>query len=208
MNRPQVKKEKCPAYLEPYLKQIDKSFVAMFEMMNKGFTASIEKVEQRVASCEAQMLKYIRQTENIARADLTLAESLVNKELRFKHLMGQWTNKFLAQSNTKTLDSLTWAFARYSLNICLCWNEIQPKHFIQAGVHKALANFIKVKSELVIGPALMGLVHISIHPELKPAIVLAEVLPTIIRLLVASESKPILCQACKLLASLALKGAK
>ena len=50
----------------------------------------------------------------------------------------------------------------------------------------------------------MALVHLSLHQELKSAIVQANCLPTIIKLLVTSESKPILCQCCKLLASLAL----
>ena len=172
--------------------------------MAKNFATSIEKVEKRVESLEANVFKYVKQTEDIAHADLMLAESLVNKELRFKHIMSQWTNKFLAQSGTKSLDALTWSFARFSLNVCMCWNDIQAKHFLQAGVHKTLANYIKFKSELVVGPAMMALVHISIHPDLKPAIVLCDVLPTIIKLLVTSESKPILCQACKLLASLAL----
>lgn len=204
MRRDGGKKAELPEYMKPYLKQVDKAFCNQFERMSKNFTASIEKVEQRLDSCEKRMYKYIKQTESIAHADLSMAESLVNKELRFKHLMGQWTNKFLVHSGTKSLDALTWAFARLSLNVCLCWSDIPAKHFLQAGVHKSLANFIKFKSELVIGPALMALVHISILPDLKPAIVLVDVLPTIIKLLVTSESKPILCQACKLIASLAL----
>lgn len=204
MNRNANKKPELPEWMKPLLKQVDKGFCAQFDRMSNNMNKAIETVEHKLKRCENRMMKFIKQTRDIAHADLTLAESLVNKELRFKTIMAQWTNKFLTQSNSKQLDALTWAFARYSMNICLCWNDIAPKHFIQAGVHKALANYIKFKSELVIGPAMMALVHISIHPDLKPAIVLADVLPTIIRLLVTSESKPILCQACKLLASLAL----
>ena len=197
-------KAECPAHLQPYLKQIDKSFCAMFDRMANNFTKAIEQTEQKLSNAEMRVHNYIQQNKSIYTADLMLAESLVNNELRFKSIMAQWTNSFLAQTKSRQLDGLTWAFARFSLNMCMCWNEVTPKHIIQAGVHKSLANFIKFKSELVVGPAMMALVHISIHPELKPAIVLADVLPTIIKLLVASESKPIMAQACKLLASLGL----
>lgn len=206
MNRPGKKKEAAPLpeIYQTLAKQFDKTFCVQFERMATNMTKSIEKVEQKLVKCERRMMDFIEQTRGIAQADLALAESLVNKELRFKIIMAQWTSKFLAQSDTRQLDALTWAFARYSMNICLCWNDIPPMHFIEAGVHKSLAGFIKFKSELVVGPALMALAHISIHPQLKPAIVLADVLATVIKLLVTSESKPILCQSCKLLASLAL----
>ena len=137
-------------------------------------------------------------------ADLELAEKLINKELRFKTIMSQWANYFLARSHTETLDMLSWSFARFSLNICFGWAEIAPRHLIQAGIHKSLGDLIKFRSELVVGPALMALVHISIHDEMKPAITLINVLSTIIKLMVTSESKPVLCQCCKLVASLAL----
>ena len=45
---------------------------------------------------------------------------------------------------------------------------------------------------------------ISLHDELKGEIVVANVLPTLIKLLATSESKQILLQVCKLCASLAL----
>ena len=206
MIKPGTKKkpDKLPEVYINLQKQFDKAFCAQFERMANNFSKSIEKTEQKLVKCERKMMDFIHQTRGIAHADLTLAESLVNKELRFKIIMAQWTNKFLVHSDSRQLDALTWALARYSMNICLCWNEVSPKHFIEAGVHKALAGFIKFKSELVVGPAMMALVHISMHPELKPNIVLAEVLPTIVKLLVTNDSKPILCQACKLLASLAL----
>jgi len=197
-------REKLTPFYKNLLKQIDKSMQPQFDRCARAFNFAVEKVEKKLAHCEKKMFEYMDFVKGTAASDCLLAEALVNKELRFKSIMAQWTNRLLAQSNSKQLDALTWAFARFSLNVCLCYNEIPARAFMSASVHKALAGYIKFKSELVIGPALMALVHISLLPEFKPAIVLADVLPTIIKLLVASESKTILCQACKLLASLAL----
>jgi hypothetical protein len=59
-------------------------------------------------------------------------------------------------------------------------------------------------NDLVVGPALMALVHISLYNELKPEIVLAGALPIILKHLVYNKSKPIIAQSCKLCASLAI----
>ncbi len=185
-------------------KIFDKQATAFFDKEAKKFNYSISKVETKIKKAEARMLQYCEKVNAIADAEIKMAETLVNKELRFKTIMSQWTNAFLAQSDTDTLDALSWGFSRFCLNIAMGWNEIPARYIMQAGVHKSLCDLIKFKSELVIGPALMALVHISFHDELKPAITMANVLPTLIKLLVTSESKPILVQTCKLLASLAL----
>jgi len=185
-------------------KIFDKQLTAFLDREAKKFNYSISKVEKKIQVAEARMLRYCDQTNVIADQEIKMAELLVNKELRFKTIMSQWTNSFLAESDTETIDALSWGFSRFCLNIAMGWNEIPARAILQAGVHKSLCDLIKFKSELVIGPALMALVHISFHDDLKPAITLANVLPTLIKLLVTSESKPILVQTCKLLASLAL----
>jgi hypothetical protein len=62
-----------------------------------------------------------------------------------------------------------------------------------------------LESELVIGPALMALCHISLYPELRSQIVAAGSLPPMLKLLVHHDSKLILAQATKLCASLSLE---
>jgi hypothetical protein len=185
-------------------KIFDKGMTVFLDREAKKFNFAISKVEKKIQIAEARMLKYCDQTNTIADNEIKMAETLVNKELRFKTIMSQWTNSFLAQSDTETIDALSWGFSRFCLNIAIGWNEIPARAILQAGVHKSLCDLIKFKSELVIGPALMALVHISFHNDLKPAISMANVFPTLIKLLVTSESKPILVQTCKLLASLAL----
>ena len=191
-------------HLKKAFKEFDRLMQPILDRYSKKFNFSISKVEAKLERCEKAMLKYCDMTSNQSLADLETAEKLVNKELRFKTIMAQWTNYFLARSHTESLDILAWGFARFSLNICFGWNEISPRHLLQAGIHKSLGDLIKFRSELVQGPAMMALMHISIHDEMKPAITLINVLPTVIKLMVTSESKPVLCQCCKLIASLAL----
>ena len=197
-------KFKGQPHLKKAFKEFDRLMQPILDREAKKLNFAVSKVEAKLERCEKAMLKFCDQTSNQAMADLELAEKLINKELRFKTIMSQWANYFLARSHTETLDMLSWSFARFSLNICFGWAEIAPRHLIQAGIHKSLGDLIKFRSELVVGPALMALVHISIHDEMKPAITLINVLSTIIKLMVTSESKPVLCQCCKLVASLAL----
>jgi hypothetical protein len=185
-------------------KIFDKSMTAFFDREAKRFNNVISKVEKKIIAAETRMLLYCEQTKTIANQEILMAETLVNKELRFKTIMSQWTNAFISATSDARLDALSWGFSRFCLNIAMGWNEIPPRALIQAGIHKSLCDLIKFRSELVIGPALMALCHISFHEELKPAITMANVLPTLIKLLVTCESKPILLQTCKLLASLAL----
>ena len=80
----------------------------------------------------------------------------------------------------------------------------EASYLISSGVHKQLVAYLGLSSELVIGPAMMGLVHISLQPALRPAIVAAGVLPALLKQMVNSRSKLILAQSCKLCGSLAL----
>ena len=185
-------------------KIFDKGATAFFDREAKKLNHALSRVENKLVKAEERMLEYCDKVDSLANIEIKMAETLVNKELRFKTIMSQWTNVFLANTDTEALDCMSWGFSRFSLNIAMGWNDIPPRMLMQAGIHRSLCDLIKFKSELVIGPAMLALVHISLHDELKPAITVANVLPTLIKLLVTSESKPILCQVCKLLASLAL----
>jgi hypothetical protein len=77
---------------------------------------------------------------------------------------------------------------------------------IIAQVHQQLVAYTSFSSEMVVGPALMALVHLSLLPNtsMRQLIVGEGVLPHLLKVLVSFDSKLILAQSCKLLASLAL----
>ncbi len=133
-----------------------------------------------------------------------MAEILVKKELRSKIVVSEWTSKFLSSSRDTQLDPITFAFARFSLNVTLCYADVPALYFLKSNIHVLLISLLGFESELVIGPALLGLVHLSLHQEMKPAIVSAQGLPAVLNLLVKSDSSLILTQCGKLIASLAL----
>ena len=70
--------------------------------------------------------------------------------------MSQWTNKFLASTRFPSLDPITFAMSRFSLNICVCFTEISAEYLMKTGVHRQLVDYIALENELIIGPATMG----------------------------------------------------
>lgn len=135
---------------------------------------------------------------------MAVAEVLVKKELKSKIVISEWTSKFLSKTNDQQLDPITFAFARFSLNITLCYNDVPAAYFIKSNIHILLISLIGFQSELVVGPALLGLLHLSLHDEMKPAIVAGSGLAAVLKLMIHSDSDLILTQCGKLIASLAL----
>ena len=185
--------------------KFDRGLNSSLESFRKTIYVSVQKVESRLVNCEATLKKYIATTRNACMDDINMAEVLVNKELRSKIIMSQWTNKFLSSTNNNTLDPITFSLARFSLNISLCFNDVSPLYLIKTNIHKHLVDYIDLESELVIGPSLMALCHISLFPELRMHIVAAGALPVLLKLMIHHDSKMILAQAIKLCASLSLE---
>ena len=185
--------------------KFDRGLNSSLESLRKTINVSIQKVENRLAHCEETLQSYISKTKNECMEDVNMAEVLVNKELRSKIIMSQWTNKFLSSTKNNTLDPVTFSLARFALNISLCFNDVSPQYIIETNIHKHLVDYIGLQSELVIGPSLMALCHISLFPELRAHIVAAGALPVLLKLMTHHDSKLILAQAIKLCASLSLE---
>jgi hypothetical protein len=185
--------------------KFDRGLNATLESFRKTTYVSIQKVESRLADCEDTMKRYMAKTKSACANDINLAEVLVNKELRSKIIMSQWTNKFLSSTTNESLDPITFCLSRFAMNISLCFNDVHPQYIIDSGIHKHLVDYIGLESELVIGPSLMALCHISLYPELRAPIVAAGALPVLLKLMIHHDSKLILAQAVKLCASLSLE---
>jgi hypothetical protein len=71
-------------------------------------------------------------------------------------------------------------------------------------VHEQLIAYLTFSSEMVIGPAMMALTHLSLIPVMKEVIVSGRVLEPLLKVLATSQSPLTLALGCKLLASLAL----
>ena len=136
--------------------------------------------------------------------ELDMAESIVNRELRSKVIMSEWVNGFLARTKDIALDPVTFAFSRFALNIAMCYDVVPPSYFLSSKVHHLLVSLLTFESDIVIGPALLGLLHLSLHNEMKNEIYLAGALPPLLKLMVHNKSMTILAQACRLCSSLAI----
>jgi hypothetical protein len=88
--------------------------------------------------------------------------------------------------------------------MCLSYATVPPQYIIASKAHYLLVSLTDFQQEIVIGPALMACMHISLYPELKVELVTAGILPLLLKILIKSNSQPILTQACKLCASLSI----
>ena len=192
-------------FYKQLFKKFDNQLLESCRSTKAALNRSIDHLEVKLKNCEKKLIERVRQKAAETEAEIRVAESLVNREMKNKVIISNWTSYFLgASSALETLNPLTYAFSRFSLNICLCYGEMSPAYLIKTKVHIQLVNYTDFDSELVQGPALMALTHLSIHDELRPLIVLAGVLSTLCKLLARSHAKPILLESCKLCASLAL----
>jgi hypothetical protein len=186
-------------------KDFDTKLMEQCQKTKNKLTVSLNVVDIKLKTCERNITEHITQKSMEIEREIRIAESIVNREMKGKIIMSNWTSFFLGSINeNNTLDPLTFAFARFSLSVCLCYKDVSASYMMESQIHRQLVAYSTFNTELVQGPALMALVHISIHDELKPAIVLAGVLPLLCKILATSDSKASLCQACKLCGSLAL----
>lgn len=190
--------------------KFEKGMNSSLESFSKQINVSLGKLNTRLKNCERTMKRCVKKLRGNFDSELNIAENLVNKELRSKIIMSQWTNKFLSSIEQKNLDPITFGLSRYCLNIALCFQDITPIQILDTQVHKQMVDIIASKSnnllQLVQGPALMALVHISLYPEIKQPLVLVGVMPAILKILTQSKSMTILALGAKLVASLAIEG--
>jgi hypothetical protein len=192
-------------FYKKLFKNFDKGVNTVLESFRKKINVSVDNCERRLRKCERTVHEVIRKTKKECDNDVEQAEILVNKELRSKIIMGQWTNKFLSTSEQSSLDPITFSISRFALNVCLCHCDVLPEYLIAANIHKHLLDYVSMPNNyMVVGPSLMALIHISLFPQVRSAIVGAEGLPIILRIIVNSKSQPLLALSAKLLASLAI----
>ena len=187
-----------------YLNQFEKGMQLQIDKLLRTFETAITKCQKKLENVENTVSDYVRHVKEEADREVAFAEGLVTKELRSKNIIAQWTNYFVAKSKSFSLDPISFGLARYAINIALCWNDISPQYFLENGTHKDLVKLIAVSNELIVGPSILALTHLSLHPSMKYEIAVINVFPLLLKLMVESESAPILAQACKLIASLAI----
>lgn len=98
-------------------KKFDKSLSTTLESFNKQLSFAISKIENRLNECERNIKVVVKRTRKHFDSELAVAETLVNKELRSKIIMSQWTNKFLSSVEQADLDPITFALSRFVLDI-------------------------------------------------------------------------------------------
>jgi hypothetical protein len=187
-----------------YLNQFERGLQLQIDKLMRTFEASLTKCQKKLENVENTLNDYVKHVKDEADREVSFAEGLVTKELRSKNIIAQWTNHFVAKSNHFSLDPISFGLARYAINIALCWNDISPEYFIDNGTHKDLVKLIAVNNELIVGPSILALTHLSLHHIMKYEIAIINVFPLLLKLMVESESAPILAQACKLISSLAI----
>ena len=182
----------------------DKECQARLDKIYLKFNTACQKVEDKIKRVELNSLRYITRILDKSSVDVDFAEGLIQKELKSKVIISQWINYFLCESDSNTLDHISYGIVRWCLNIALCYNEVTPEYLQLNEVHKKLIFYCNSSSDIICGPAYLALSHVSLIPSLKHEIVISNILPICLKTLVHSQSIPILTYTCKLLASLAV----
>jgi hypothetical protein len=184
-------------------RKCDETMSESFRKNKSEIQRALDRVEKKLNHLETSLHEHVSTKRADVDREMSIADALVNRELKAKIIMSDWCGHFLSDRRLESLDPVTFAFTRYSLSICLSYADVSVEYFVKTNVHKQLVDYIHFDSELVVGPALMALAHLSIHEAMQPLIVLAGALPALCKILTRSTSKPVLCQACKLTMGLA-----
>lgn len=184
---------------------LDKGLTGIINKFQQSVLVSLDRHDARITKCEIKIQEIVRETIISKNNELNFAALLVKKELRGKILLSQWINTFLAcTENEVHLDPITFAYVRFSLSICLSFRDVSIDYLLESQVHKQLISYLNNPLDVVCGPSIMALVHLSLSNAMKDAIVEANALPVILNLSLKTKSIVILAQISKLVASLAL----
>ena len=192
-----------PTY-KKYIRQFDKGLQDRLDKLYVKLGTACEKVELKIKKCEKNVVDLVRKQIKNTDLETTFAELLIEKELRSKVLTAQWTNYFLTDLEETRLDPISYAITRYCLNMAVSFTDVSPEYLLRCDVHKQLIFYASFETEIIAGPALMALCHVSLFPEIKNPIIIANVLPILMKRIASSNSIPVLTQVAKLVASLAL----
>lgn len=216
MQSPQKSKQwrSNPLYLDLY-KKFDKTLTNSLEHFKKVTNFALFKLDTRLDSLEARLYDAIQRKDQETRADLHLAETLVNRELRAKISMSQWTNSFLVLQEQTQLNAISFSIARFALNLCLCYQDIPVARIHQLHIPQHLLDYIASHHSfqretspdyLVVGPCLLALYHLSLHHETKALITTEyhDAMNVLLKLLLTTKSVKLLALCCEVLASIAL----
>lgn len=187
-----------------YIRQFDKGVQDKLDKLYVKLGTACEKIEQRMKKCEKNVVDLVKKQIKNTEVETVFAEQLIEKELRSKVLTAQWTNYFLTDTEETRLDPISYAITRYCLNMAVSFTEVSPDYLLRCDVHKHLIFYASFETEIIAGPALIALCHISLFPEIKNPIIIANVLPILMSRIASSNSVPVLTQVAKLIASLAL----
>lgn len=196
-------KESNPKLQKLFLK-FDAGLMLLIDQVSGKLNKACDKVEKRLDKCERTILNYVDGAQKKLEDELDRAESIVKKKVRSSVIMSEWVSTFAARTDDQILDPITFAFSRFALNVSMCYDVVSPAYYISSRIHYLLISLLGFQSNIVIGPALLGLVHLSLLYEMKHEIVIAGSLPNILKLLVYNKSLTVLSLACKLTSSLAI----
>jgi hypothetical protein len=182
----------------------DRGLVACVDTIKTNLIEALDKIDDRIDKVEDAVITYVQGIKATTTKDLDFASGVVTREMRNKVLISQWVASFLAGSRDVSLDPIAYSFARFAFTICACYDAVSGDYFVSTNIHVLMLSLMKFDSELISGPATMALMHLSLHNEMRPELIRIQLLPSLLKVLVNSNSQIILTQAAKLCASLAL----
>lgn len=184
---------------EALAKEAEDAIDKMSRTLLDSVEASLHLLERRVDSLET--------TKNAICLRLRNTEAALEEERSEKRLLSTWLDSFVVNQHAAVeLDAVDFAFARYALSLAIAAPQASQERLIEAGVPTFLVGVVKAsKKDLVCGPALLALTHVSfgIGP-MRKAIAGAGGPAALVERVRTGRRPPMLTHACRALSVLAL----
>jgi hypothetical protein len=123
--------------LDKLYQELERGLALQVTQTKKMLNLALDKLDNRIRVAEGNLKQMYGTLIMNCNQELNVADQLVQKELRSKILTSQWTSTFLVNSETQLLDPISFAYARFSLNICLSYCDVEPQYFIQSKVRSS-----------------------------------------------------------------------
>ncbi|GMH60943.1 hypothetical protein TrST_g8759 [Triparma strigata] len=192
-------------FLDIALREFDLAVSLQVSEMRETFDDALDELRTNCDSVENNLTHLLKWKEETCQKRVKQAIGQRDQERKEKLSLAKWMKEFTPSKYATTqTDEVDFAFIRFALNMAIACDVCPVQKQLDAGAPAFLASMLTVKNDCVVGPASMALAHLSLHVECKAPIAAAGGIVACVNLVNDNPNAPIVSQACKTLASVAM----
>ena len=192
-------------FLDICLREFDVAVSLQVSDMREAFDGALDELRDNCDKVEKNLTALLEWKQKTCDARVAQALKQRDQERKEKLALANWMNEFTPSKYAYTqTDEVDFAFIRFALNMAIACDVCPVQKQLDAGAPAFLSSMLTVKNDCVVGPASMALAHLSLHVECKAPIAAAGGITVCVNLVNNNPNAPIVSQACKTLASVAM----